>query len=143
MGDTINSRADIVYYVIVGLCAVISVIIISNIIGVLLGMCLPPCRLQPSTKKHKKECCRKSSASHFLMLSVALSFLFYWLYLILVLILFLVGGLMETELCRPILTPNAQSAGVLNIYDNLINQTLNVDNLSIMPFKIYGFVNCS
>ena len=136
----LQQPADIAHYVVIGISAVVSLIIVSNIVGVLLGLVLPPVRRQPSTKKHKTECCRKSASSHFLMLSVALTFLVYWLYIMLVLILFLVGGLMETELCRHMVNNNnnEQSAGVLSIYDSWINQSIKFGgDFEIRLFHIY------
>jgi len=119
-----------------------TLIITSNIVGLTLGILLPPCRRQPSAtgSKRRKRCARdKSLASHFLMFSVALTFIFYWFYLLLVTILFLVGGLMETEVCRHVINfENDRSAGVLAIFDSWANESLyEKTDLEVLPFNIY------
>jgi len=135
--------ADIVYYCILGLSIVMSLIVALNIVGLLLGILLPPSRPQPSaTGSTRRKCCSrdKSLASHFLMFSVALTFIFYWFYLLIVSILFVTGGLAETEACRHVINyDNKRSAEVLAIFDNWANESLyESTGIDVLPFNIYG-----
>lgn len=74
------------------------------------------------------------------MTSVALTFIFYWLFLILVLILFLIGGVIETEVCRHALNYNDErSADVLAIVDTWANDSLySAAGLEIPVFHAYA-----
>ena len=71
---------DIVYYCILGLAIIMSLIIAFIVVGLVLGILLPVGRKSTSGGG----CCDKSVASHFLMTSVALTFVFYWLYMLMV-----------------------------------------------------------
>lgn len=127
---------EIAYWFLLGLACVVVAVIFLDLLGLLMGWCLPANR----NSTNSSNCgCNKAVGYHLLMTGTAFTLIFYWIFTLLVAILFILGGPIHTEVCRNIVhNDQPASSSVLSIYDGWIDKLLNQANLHIRPFEIYA-----
>ena len=111
--DDAYTPADILFWSIVGICALIVLIIVWNYIGILIGVC---CSASDSST------CNRAVGSTVLKLGVVMTFLVQWLFMILLIVTFLGSGILYTEFCRHMVAYNESS--VADIMDDILEGTI-------------------
>ncbi|XP_078667815.1 prominin-1-A-like isoform X2 [Branchiostoma floridae x Branchiostoma belcheri] len=125
MVDTYVGYADqytvYVGYGAIGLCCLVLLIVLFNLMGLMFGACGSSKSDPPSERS-----CMSTSGGNFLMASVGFAFLTGSLLMIIVFALFLVGGLVERNGCQPLEPPGyeliAQTLDSTNFLGNMLCQ---------------------
>ncbi|KAI8512589.1 glomerular parietal epithelial cell differentiation [Branchiostoma belcheri] len=125
MVDTYVGYADqytvYVGYGAIGLCCLVLLIVLFNLMGLMFGACGSSKSDPPSERS-----CMSTSGGNFLMASVGFAFLTGSLLMIIVFALFLVGGLVERNGCQPLEPPSyeliAQTLDSTNFLGNMLCQ---------------------
>ncbi|CAH1258002.1 PROM1 [Branchiostoma lanceolatum] len=125
MVDDIVGYADqytvYVGYGAIGLCCLVLLLVLFNLMGLMFGACGSSKSDPPSDRS-----CMSTSGGNFLMASVGFAFLTGSLLMIIVFVLFLVGGLVERNGCQPLEPPNydliAQTLDSTNFLGNMLCQ---------------------
>ncbi|XP_078588581.1 prominin-1-A-like isoform X1 [Branchiostoma floridae x Branchiostoma japonicum] len=122
-----NQYTVYVGYGAIGLCCLVLLLVLFNLLGLMFGACGSSKGDPPSERS-----CMSTSGGNFLMASVGFAFLTGSLLMIIVFALFLAGGLVERNGCQPLEPPNydliAQTLDKTNFLGNMLctNSTRNV-----------------
>ena len=124
--------ATYIYYSIIGLASLICVIICTNLVGIFHALCPRPIEDEPCMN------CSRAQGARWLLASSGLTFVGYWLFILIVMATFAAGGLLYTEMCRSVVYYNdPNSAKVLNVYDKLLNESLDLE-IEFFMFDTYS-----
>ena len=125
--DDAYTPADILFWSIVGICALIVLIIVWNYIGILIGVC---CSASDSST------CNRAVGSTVLKLGVVMTFLVQWLFMILLIVTFLGSGILYTEFCRHMVAYN--ESAVADIMDDILEGTvLDTVDVNLVVSDVY------
>ena len=125
--DDAYTPADILFWSIVGICALIVLIIVWNYIGILIGVC---CSAGDSST------CNRAVGSTVLKVGVVMTFLVQWLFMILLIVTFLGSGILYTEFCRHMVAYN--ESAVADIMDDILEGTvLDTVDVNLVVSDVY------
>lgn len=111
------------YYVGIAESSILLLIIVCVTLGLMCGVC------GKRPDGYDDDCCNKGAGSRFLMIGVAVMFLFSFLLMLITLLYFLTGSLSQRMVCDPMRNPN--DSRIFTMLDNLTKiDTIVASNIS-------------
>ncbi|XP_064625802.1 prominin-1-A-like isoform X6 [Lineus longissimus] len=94
----VKKYGDYVMYGGIALSCILLLVVLLNFLGLMFGAC-------GERPYEDARACNKGVGADFLMAGVGFTFLFCWLLMLMTMILFIIGGPVETEVCRHLVDP--------------------------------------